>query len=62
MCNTCKPREYVKKQFSHLLYYKGPLRFFKLAHVAYSTELVPSDYHLFASLEHALIEERYVII
>ena len=30
-----------------------------LAHVAYSPDLAPSDYHLFASLGHALAEQRF---
>ena len=30
-----------------------------LAHAAYSPDLAPSDYHLFASLDHALAEQRF---
>ncbi|GFV10540.1 mariner Mos1 transposase [Trichonephila clavipes] len=30
-----------------------------LAHAAYSPDLVPSDYHLFASLGHALADQRF---
>ncbi|GFV70018.1 mariner Mos1 transposase [Trichonephila clavipes] len=30
-----------------------------LAHAAYSPDLAPSHYHLFASLGHALAEERF---
>ena len=30
-----------------------------LAHAAYSPDLAPSDYHLFASLGHALAEQRF---
>ncbi|GFT19325.1 mariner Mos1 transposase [Trichonephila clavipes] len=30
-----------------------------LAHVAYSPDLAPSDYHLFAALEHALADQRF---
>ena len=30
-----------------------------LAHAAYSADLAPSDYHLFASLGHALAEQRF---
>ena len=29
-----------------------------LAHAAYSRDLVPSDYHLLASMGHALAEQR----
>ena len=29
-----------------------------LSHAAYSTDLAPSDYYLFASMRHALAEER----
>ncbi|GFY00734.1 mariner Mos1 transposase [Trichonephila clavipes] len=31
-----------------------------LAHAAYSPDLTPSDYHLFASLGHALAEQRFI--
>ena len=30
-----------------------------LAHAAYSPDLAPSDYHLFASMGHALAEQRF---
>jgi len=30
-----------------------------LPHVAYSPDLDPSDYHLFASMGHALAEQRF---
>jgi len=30
-----------------------------LPHVAYSPDLAPSDYHLFASISHALAEQRF---
>ncbi|GFW69344.1 mariner Mos1 transposase [Trichonephila clavipes] len=30
-----------------------------LAHAAYSPDLAPSDYHLFASLGHALADQRF---
>ena len=30
-----------------------------LAHAAYSPDLAPSDYHLFASLGHALAEQHF---
>ena len=30
-----------------------------LAHAAYSPDLAPSDYHLFASMSHALAEQRF---
>ena len=30
-----------------------------LSHDAYSLDLAPSDYHLFASLGHALAEQRF---
>ena len=30
-----------------------------LPHAAYSPDLVPSDYHLFASMGHALAEQRF---
>ncbi|GFX81766.1 mariner Mos1 transposase [Trichonephila clavipes] len=30
-----------------------------LAHAAYSPDLAPSDYHLFASLEHALVDQCF---
>jgi len=30
-----------------------------LAHAAYSPDLAPSDYHLFASMGHALTEQRF---
>ena len=30
-----------------------------LAHAAYSPDLAPSDYHLFASLGHALAKQRF---
>ena len=30
-----------------------------LAHAAHSPDLAPSDYHLFASLYHALAEQRF---
>ena len=32
-----------------------------LAHAAYSADLALSDYHLFASLGHALAEERFTL-
>ncbi|GFW26394.1 mariner Mos1 transposase [Trichonephila clavipes] len=31
-----------------------------LAHAAYSSGLSPSDYHLFASLGHALADQRFI--
>jgi len=30
-----------------------------LLHAAYSPDLAPSDYHLFASMGHALAEQRF---
>ena len=30
-----------------------------LPHAAYSPDLAPSDYHLFASMDHALVEQRF---
>ena len=30
-----------------------------LAHAAYSPDLAPTDYHLFASLGHALADQRF---
>jgi len=30
-----------------------------LSHAAYSPDLVPSDYHLFASMGHALAQQRF---
>ena len=30
-----------------------------LPHAAYSPDLAPSDYHLFASMDHALAEQRF---
>jgi len=30
-----------------------------LSHVVYSPDLAPSDYHLFASMDHALAEQRF---
>jgi len=30
-----------------------------LPHAAYSPDLAPSDYHLFASMGHALVEQRF---
>jgi len=30
-----------------------------LSHAAYSPNLAPSDYHLFASMGHALAEQRF---
>jgi len=30
-----------------------------LAHAAYSSDLAPSDYHLFTSMDHALAEQRF---
>jgi len=30
-----------------------------LPHAAYSPDLIPSDYHLFASMDHALAEQRF---
>jgi len=30
-----------------------------LPHAAYSPDLAPSDYHLFASMGHALAEQRF---
>jgi len=30
-----------------------------LFHAAYSPDLAPSDYHLFASMDHALAEQRF---
>ena len=32
-----------------------------LAHAAYSPDFAPSDYHLFASLGHALAQQRYTL-
>lgn len=31
-----------------------------LLHAAYSPDLAPSDYHLFASMGHALAEQRFI--
>ena len=31
-----------------------------LSHAAYSSDLAPSDYHLFASMEHALAQQRFI--
>ena len=30
-----------------------------LSHAAYSPDLTPSDYYLFASMEHALAQQRF---
>jgi len=30
-----------------------------LPHAAYSPDLAPSDYHLFASMSHALVEQGF---
>ena len=30
-----------------------------LSHTAYSADLAPSDYHLFASMGHALAQQRF---
>ena len=30
-----------------------------LPHAAYSSDLAPSDYHLFASMGHALVQQRF---
>jgi len=30
-----------------------------LSHAAYSPDLAPSDYHLFASMGHALAQQRF---
>ena len=30
-----------------------------LPHAAYSPDLAPSDYHLFATMRHALAEQRF---
>ena len=30
-----------------------------LSHAAYSSDLTPSDYHLFASMGHALAQQRF---
>jgi len=31
----------------------------EVPHAAYSSNLAPSDYHLFASMGHALAEQRF---
>ena len=33
--------------------------FGKLSHAAYSPDLAPSDYHLFASMGHALAQQSF---
>jgi len=30
------------------------------SHAAYSSDLAPSDYHLFASMGHALTQQRFI--
>ena len=34
-------------------------KFYPIPHVAYSPDLAPSDYYLFASMSHALVVRRY---
>jgi len=31
-----------------------------LSHAAYSSDLAPSDYHLFASMGHALAQQHFI--
>ncbi|PRD17754.1 UNVERIFIED_CONTAM: mariner\T [Trichonephila clavipes] len=48
-----KKREQYKKQQHKALDWEP------LAHAAYSPDLAPSNYHLFASLGHALADQRF---
>jgi len=65
--------EYQKRQYKVILLYgnapsyttklvKETIEAFNweiLSHAAYSPDLAPSDYHLFASMGHALAQQRF---
>ena len=68
-----KRPEYQKRQHKVILYHdnatlhtvkpvKETIKAFSwqiLSHAAYSPDLAPSDYYLFASMGHALAEQRF---